>query len=71
VPGMAAVSSGPYRWLRHPNYIAVVIEGIALPGIHGAWWTAAVFTALNTLLLTIRIRCENAALGSLHPPESP
>jgi len=65
VPGLAPIRTGPYRWLSHPNYVAVVLEGIALPGIHGAWWTAGVFTVLNTALLTIRIRTENAALATL------
>lgn len=71
VPGLAPVRTGPYRWLRHPNYIAVILEGIALPGIHGAWWTAAIFTILNAGLLTLRIRTENAALATLPPPEAP
>ena len=71
IPGLAPVRSGPYRWMRHPNYVAVVLEGIALPAIHGAWWTAAGFTALNAILLTIRIRTENAALATLPSPESP
>ena len=70
VPGMAPIRTGPYRWFSHPNYIAVVLEGIALPGIHGAWWTAAVFSLLNAVLLTVRIRTENAALASL-PSEKP
>lgn len=70
VPGLPAVTGGPYRWLRHPNYVAVVVEGIALPLVHTAWLTAAIFTALNAALLTVRIRCENAALATLpasHP----
>lgn len=64
VPGSSRASSGPYRWLRHPNYVAVAVEGIALPLIHTAWLTAAVFTLLNVPLLAIRIRCEEAALES-------
>jgi methyltransferase len=71
IPGLAPVRSGPYRWMRHPNYVAVVLEGIALPAIHGAWWTATLFTLLNAILLTIRIRTENAALATLPSPESP
>ena len=43
--------SGPYRWLRHPNYVAVVVEGAALPLVHTAWITAVVFTVLNAALL--------------------
>jgi len=65
VPGLGRVTRGPYRWLRHPNYAAVVVEGLALPLVHGAWFTAAVFTALNGALLTVRIRTEEAALTEL------
>jgi methyltransferase len=70
VPGLAPVRTGPYRWFSHPNYVAVVLEGIALPGILGAWWTAAVFTVLNAGLLLVRIRTENTALRTL-PSDTP
>ncbi|MFG1963298.1 isoprenylcysteine carboxyl methyltransferase family protein [Nonomuraea sp. NPDC049028] len=62
VPGMPLVGAGPYRWLRHPNYVAVVAEGVALPLVHTAWLTALAFTLVNGVLLTIRIRVEEAAL---------
>ena len=65
VPGLAPVTGGPYRWLRHPNYVAVVVEGIALPAMHACWITAVVFTVLNAGLLAVRIRAENAALATL------
>ncbi|TDK93664.1 isoprenylcysteine carboxyl methyltransferase family protein [Mycolicibacterium mucogenicum] len=65
IPGASRVVAGPYRWLPHPNYVAVVIEGFALPLVHTAWLTAAVFTVLNALLLRTRLRVENAALASL------
>lgn len=65
VPGLPPVRSGPYRWLAHPNYLAVVVEGLALPLVHGCWITAAAFTVLNAALLTVRLRVENAALASL------
>lgn len=65
VPGLVRVTTGPYRWLRHPNYVAVVLEGAALPLVHSAWITAVAFTALNLALLTVRVRCEDAALDSL------
>jgi len=65
VPGLAPVTGGPYRWLRHPNYVAVVAEGAALPLVHGAWVTATVFTALNAGLLAVRIRVEDEALATL------
>jgi methyltransferase len=63
VPNAPLVRGGPYRWLHHPNYVAVVAEGIALPLVHTAWLTAACFTVANALLLGVRIRVENAALG--------
>jgi len=64
VPGLSMVASGPYQWLRHPNYVAVVLEGVALPLVHDAWITAVVFTVLNIPLLAVRIRAEEAALKS-------
>jgi len=67
VPGSALVTAGPYRWLRHPNYVAVVVEGVALPLVHTAWITAIVFTALNLPLLAVRIRSEEAALTAAVP----
>jgi methyltransferase len=63
VPQTPLVRCGPYRWLHHPNYVAVVAEGMALPLVHTAWLTAAGFTVANAVLLTVRIRVENAALG--------
>ncbi len=62
VPGLPLVTRGPYRVLRHPNYVAVVVEGLALPLVHTAWVTAALFTVLNAGLLAVRIRVEDAAL---------
>ncbi|OKJ08116.1 isoprenylcysteine carboxyl methyltransferase family protein [Kitasatospora sp. CB01950] len=62
VPGLPLVAGGPYGWLRHPNYLAVVVEGFALPLVHTAWVTALGFTLLNSLLLATRLRCEDAAL---------
>ncbi|MGW6883330.1 isoprenylcysteine carboxyl methyltransferase family protein [Streptomyces goshikiensis] len=68
VPGLPLVAGGPYRLLRHPNYVAVVVEGAALPLVHSAWLTAAAFTALNAALLTVRIRCEDTALTTAPTP---
>jgi methyltransferase len=62
VPGLPAETGGPYRFLAHPNYVAVQAEILALPLVHGAWLTAAVFGALNLALLRARIRVEEAAL---------
>jgi methyltransferase len=63
VPGEPVVTEGPYRWLRHPNYAAVVVELFALPLVHGAWLTALTFSALNAWLLRVRIRVEERALA--------
>lgn len=68
VPGMPRVERGPYRyaWLRHPNYLVVAIEGIAVPLVYSAWITALVFTVLNAiLLLGFRIPVEDRALKAL------
>ncbi|MGW2652232.1 isoprenylcysteine carboxyl methyltransferase family protein [Streptomyces sp. NPDC001478] len=64
VPGLPLVTGGPYRLLRHPNYVAVAAEGLALPLVHGAWVTAVVFTVLNAALMAVRVRCEDAALAA-------
>lgn len=72
VEGLPTITRGPYRfaWMRHPNYVIVAIEGIALPLVHTAWITAIVFTALNAvLLLRFRIPIENAALTELAPAQ--
>lgn len=68
VPGLPRVTGGPYRLLSHPNYVAVVIEGFALPLVHSAWITALVFTLCNAVLLATRIRVENRALAALPTP---
>lgn len=63
LPGAEPVTGGPYRWFPHPNYVAVVMELVALPMIFGAWLTALTFTVLNAALLVVRIRVEERALG--------
>lgn len=65
VPGEQLVTSGPYRWLRHPNYIAVVLEIGAIPMLHCAWITAVVFSVANLVLLRIRIGAEEGALDRM------
>jgi methyltransferase len=65
LPSATRLTAGPYRWFSHPNYAAVIAEGIALPLIHSAWLTAALFTVLNAWLLQMRIRTENAALATM------
>lgn len=63
LPHATLVRRGPYRWMRHPNYVAVVAEGFALPLVHTAWLTTLVFTLANATLLTVRLRVENSVLG--------
>lgn len=63
LPGAALVARGPYRWLRHPNYVVVVAELAVLPLAFGAWQLALIFTLLNAFLLAWRIRVEEAALA--------
>ena len=65
IPGAPRISGGPYRFVPHPNYVAVIAEGVALPLVHTAWITALVFSALNGWLLRTRVKVENAALASL------
>ncbi len=66
VPGLGRVTSGPYRFLSHPNYVIVIAEGIALPLVHTAWITAIAFTVLNGILLFgFRIPVEEKAIASL------
>jgi methyltransferase len=63
LPGAAPVTGGPYRWLAHPNYLAVAVEIAAAPLVLGAWRTALSFSAANALVLAVRIRAEERALG--------
>ena len=60
--GSAPIRSGPYRYVRHPNYVIVCGEMAVVPLMFGAWILAAVASALNLLVLRARLRVENAAL---------
>jgi len=59
---VGVVTSGPYQWVRHPNYVAVVIELFALPMIHAAWITALAGTLANLEILRRRLRVEEGVL---------
>lgn len=62
IPGAPLVQGGPYRFVRHPNYVAIAIELVAAPMVFGAWRTAIAISALNAVALFIRIRAEDQAL---------
>jgi methyltransferase len=57
------VTAGPYRFVRHPNYVAVALEFLALPMAGGAWLSALVLSALNGLVLLDRVREEERLLA--------
>lgn len=59
---LGVVTDGPYRWVRHPNYLAVFLELLALPLVHGAFVTAIVGSAAHVWVLAQRIRAEEAVL---------
>jgi methyltransferase len=62
VPSLRPVTTGIYRYLRHPNYLGVALEMAALPLVHGAWRTALIYTVLDAAVLAVRIRAEERAL---------
>jgi methyltransferase len=64
VPSEPPVRRGPYRFLRHPNYVAVAVEMLCVPLAHGAFLCALIFSVLDALLLRVRIRVEEEALGA-------
>ena len=59
---LGVVTDGPFRWVRHPNYLAVFVELVALPLIHTAWLTALVGSILHTWILRQRVSVEEATL---------
>ena len=63
LPGAPLVTGGPFRFVRHPNYLVVIGEIAVLPLVFGLWQVALVFSILNAIVLTIRIRAEMGALG--------
>ena len=61
----AIATTGPYRWIRHPNYLVVILEIAFLPLVHTAWLSAIALTLLNAVVLFVRIRTEEAALSAI------
>jgi methyltransferase len=61
----AIVRDGPYAWIRHPNYLVVILEVAALPLLHDAWLSALVLSTWNGLVLARRIATEEAALSQV------
>lgn len=59
VPGVYPVKKGPYKFLKHPNYMEVVCEIAVIPLVFHLYYTAIIFTILNAVMLTVRIREEN------------
>jgi len=64
LPGSAPVSRGPYRWLKHPNYLIAALEIAVVPLALGLPLFALIFSAANAALLAYRIRFENEALAT-------
>jgi methyltransferase len=70
LPDAPLVRRGPYRFLRHPNYVVVAAEIAVLPLVFGAWRIAFVFSLLNAVMLAWRIRTEEQALSPRRTPAS-
>lgn len=65
IPGEKLVAAGPYRFLRHPNYVVLAAEVATLPVVFGMWRYAALFSLLNLAMLAWRIVVEERALADL------
>jgi methyltransferase len=59
---LGVVTSGPFRYVRHPNYAAVFVEMIALPLIHTAWITALAGALVHVVVLIFRLSAEERVL---------
>jgi methyltransferase len=59
VPGVYPVKKGPYKIFRHPNYMEVICEIAIIPLVFHLYYTAIIFTVLNAIMLTVRIKVEN------------
>jgi methyltransferase len=61
----AIATTGPYRYIRHPNYLVVILEIASLPLVHGAWISSIALSIANGLVLAVRIRNEERALAEI------
>lgn len=68
VPGETLIAGGPFRYVSHPNYLVVIAELLLLPLVFGLPLYAAVFSALNAAVLTVRISAEERALAPSRSP---
>lgn len=68
LPGAAPITGGPFRFVRHPNYLVVALELPCVSLALGLWWHALVFGTLNLAMIAFRIRSENAAFAALSEP---
>lgn len=64
IPGVSLVSKGPYKFIKHPNYVIVVLEIAVIPLSFHLYYTAIIFSFLNALMLYVRIKAENKALNN-------
>ena len=67
LPGAPLVRAGPYKFVSHPNYLVVIGEIAVLPLVFGLWLVAVIFTVLNAVVLTVRLRAENRSLTASAP----
>lgn len=67
LPAAPLIARGPYRWMRHPNYIIVALEIAFLPLAFGEWILAVIFSAANAAAMVIRIPAENRVLNARRP----
>lgn len=62
IPNVQLVNKGPYKYVKHPNYLIVIAEIAIIPLVFHLYYTAMVFSLLNAAMLFVRIRVENRAL---------
>lgn len=63
LPNTEVINSGPYKYYKHPNYIAVIVEIAVIPLLFSCYYTAIVFSILNLIVLKRRVRIEEKALN--------